>query len=121
MSQLSLIADGRTRAVNLRVEAFDVYAGRPRRGPDGSKSNDPRDVKEGVEGWLGNPWDPWKHGASALTNFREYFLERVASDWRFRDAVLALKGKRLGCFCKPAPCHADIIAEWIEKEAPHGR
>jgi hypothetical protein len=23
--------------------------------------------------------------------------------------VLALRGKRLGCLCKPAPCHGDII------------
>jgi hypothetical protein len=27
---------------------------------------------------------------------------------------MALKGKRLGCFCKPLACHGDVIKEYIE-------
>ena len=27
--------------------------------------------------------------------------------------VVKLKGKTLGCFCKPYPCHGDIIAEYL--------
>lgn len=30
-------------------------------------------------------------------------------------ALLALKGKNLGCWCAPKPCHADILLEYIEK------
>ena len=26
-----------------------------------------------------------------------------------------LKGKTLGCFCKPQPCHGDILIKLIEK------
>lgn len=111
--QLGLFADGRTRAVNLRVEPHDVYAGRPAKGPDGT--NDPRRVPVGERGWLGNPFDP-RVEANALDRFREYFLERVERDEAFRVSVIALKGKRLGCFCAPRPCHAQTIAEWVEAQ-----
>lgn len=29
-----------------------------------------------------------------------------------------LKGKQLGCFCKPRPCHGDVLKELAEK---HGK
>ena len=32
----------------------------------------------------------------------------------FRQRIHALKGKRLGCFCKPYPCHGDIIKEYLD-------
>jgi hypothetical protein len=28
---------------------------------------------------------------------------------------LELKGKRLGCWCKPLPCHGDLLAELADK------
>jgi len=36
------------------------------------------------------------------------------TDSEFRDSVLKLKGKTLGCWCKPLPCHGDIIVEYLE-------
>ncbi|WNZ62248.1 DUF4326 domain-containing protein [Myxococcus sp. MxC21-1] len=30
--------------------------------------------------------------------------------------MLTLRGKRLGCWCKPGPCHADILAEWVDAQ-----
>jgi hypothetical protein len=87
----------RTRAVNMRDEAYDVYIGRPR---------------EGLEGPFGNPF----RAGPALKRFRQYFLDRVARDTDFRLQVLSLRGKRLGCYCKPKPCHGDIIAEWVESQ-----
>jgi hypothetical protein len=34
---------------------------------------------------------------------------------KFTKAELAeLKGKRLGCFCHPQPCHGDVLAELAE-------
>jgi len=32
----------------------------------------------------------------------------------FRVKVLALKGKKLGCWCKPLRCHCDVIVEYLE-------
>ena len=111
MTQPLLAHDGRTRAVST-TEEFDVYAGRG--------SAHPETVRVGLSGWLGNPFRVMDHGDAALDMFQSYFVGRVARDAEFRTAVLALRGKRLGCPGCPtgSPCHARIIADWIE--ANHG-
>ena len=30
-----------------------------------------------------------------------------------KSEVTKLAGKRLGCFCKPAACHGDILADYL--------
>jgi hypothetical protein len=98
-----------TRAVNIRVESYDVYVGR---------------AGKGQTGYFGNPYrvgdfclrcgDRHMHNASALPCFEAYMRERLAKDRQYREAVRGLRGKRLGCFCKPAPCHADVLAAAAE-------
>ena len=92
-----------TRVVNLRREPYDVYIGRG----------------HGLNGTFGNPYDVRRYGKEAMALFREYFYARVAVDDEFRARVLALRGKRLGCFCKRADgtgdCHGDVIAAWLEE------
>lgn len=98
----------RTTVVNLRLEKYDVYIGR------GSSSHEP----------FGNPVargkpcpvcsDVHQSPGATLTCFRAYFTERLANDLPFRRRVESLRGKRLGCFCKPGPCHGDIIASWLD-------
>jgi hypothetical protein len=36
----------------------------------------------------------------------------------FLQAVIALDGKRVACFCKPLPCHLDVINQWFEAGCP---
>jgi hypothetical protein len=82
-----------TRVVNIRHESCDVYCGR------GSP--------------LGNP----NAGGNRETNIRRFmnsFRTRVEAEPVFRQYVLSLRGKRLGCHCKPLPCHLDGVAEWVE-------
>lgn len=88
-----------TRVVNLRRERYDVYIGRAGKGQDG---------------YFGNPFTLQKHGPEALTLFLRYFLERLDREQEFFDRVSALQGKTLGCFCKPGPCHGDVIAQWLD-------
>ena len=91
-----------TAAVNIYKEQFDVYIGRAGRGQDG---------------YFGNPFR-MGNGTSredAVQKFQKYFAERIEKDSEFRRRVLALKGKRLGCFCKPKACHGDVIADWLNK------
>jgi hypothetical protein len=95
----------RTTVANLRCEPYDVYIGRPGHGQDG---------------YFGNPFRmPPQPGArtTVLGKYREWFLRRVAGDLQFRRRVLALRGKVLGCFCKPAACHGDVIAEWVDSQS----
>lgn len=88
-----------TRVVNIkRGEACDVYIGRKGRGEDG---------------YFGNPYRDGTREHN-IRRFREYFANRIEKDSEFRHRVLELKGKRLGCFCAPRPCHGDVYVAWLE-------
>lgn len=94
------------RAVNLRAEAYDVYVGRAGRGESGYFGNDsargapcPTCGRTHLE------------GASTLPCYLQRLNARLREDAAFRRRVAALAGLRLGCFCKPAPCHGDLLAE----------
>lgn len=90
----------KTTVVNIRNSSYDVYIGRAGRGQDG---------------YFGNPF-PLEKGApkgSTLEKYKEYFYNRINEDPEFKARIHALKGKTLGCFCKPHPCHGDTIAEYL--------
>ena len=92
-----------TQVVNLRADSFDVYIGRAGHGRDG---------------YFGNPF-PLAFGSSdeerdaCIAKFKEYFLNRLETDATFKQRVHELRGKTLGCFCKPRRCHGDIIVEYL--------
>jgi len=90
----------KTVAVNLKNEKYDVYIGRAGRGQDG---------------YFGNPFilSAGQSRGASLDKYRAYFFERLKTDPEFRRRIHGLKGKTLGCFCKPYPCHGDIIAEYL--------
>lgn len=96
----------KTKVVNKYKESYDVYAGR------GSI--------------FGNPYthlDITKTQAKfqvstieeAIEKYKEYFYKKIEEDPEFLRQVKLLKGKKLGCFCAPKPCHVDIIVEFLEK------
>lgn len=87
-----------TTVVNMRTSAYDVAIDR----------TSP----------FGNPYFLGSDGdrSTVLQKYREYFYARVERDPEFRQQVLALRGKRLGCWCAPKLCHGMIIAEFIETQ-----
>lgn len=100
-----------TRIVNVYEESYDVYVGSPYDGIS------PKDIQPGEYGFLGNPYEDMADSKEALELYCKYFAERLANDRRFRFAVLAIRGKRLGCFCEEGEhCHADIIVRWLERQ-----
>lgn len=104
----------RTTVVHVRTPDAKgaAYCGR---GPNGRHM---ASTPIGKRGWLGNPFVVGLNGvADAIAAFRVAFSRRVDSDPRFREAVLELRGRRLACFCHPEPCHADVIAEWIDAQS----
>lgn len=78
----------KTLVVNSRKEPYDVYIGRPSK-------------------W-GNPF-------SLKRMTRDEVIARYREWIKYHPELLAdlheLKGKRLGCFCKPSACHGDVLAE----------
>lgn len=91
-----------TTVVNLRREFYEIYIGRAGKGKDG---------------YFGNPFRLTPDDrAAVLERYKTWFLERVRTDREFRHKVLSLRGKRLGCFCKPALCHGDVIAAWVDSQ-----
>lgn len=87
-----------TVVVNLRDAPYDVYIGRAGHGEDG---------------YFGNPFKDGTREEN-IAKFREWFWRRVNSDREYARCVSQLRGKRLGCFCKPLPCHGDVIAAWLD-------
>ena len=90
-----------TKVVNIRKEKYDVFIGR------GSL--------------FGNPYTHLPLGETHATfqvktrdesieKYKEYFYRLLEEDSEFLDAVLLLKDKTLGCWCKPLNCHGDFLA-----------
>lgn len=94
-------------AVNLKREQCDVYVGRKRTGMHfgnpfshiGYGQIKVGSRQEAVDAYL-----DWLSGTAWLDvepTRRKWILENIAT----------LRGKRLGCYCKPLACHADLLAE----------
>lgn len=86
----------RTRVVNIRREEADIDI--TRAGP-----------------W-GNPFVIGTHGnrREVIEQYRVWIMTQPA----LLSSLQALRGKRLGCVCKPKPCHGDVLVELIEGPEP---
>lgn len=83
------------RVVHCKREPYDVYIGRP--GP-----------------W-GNPYQIGVHGAreDVIRLYRQMIFSDAQTLRRIRKQ---LRGKVLGCWCAPAPCHGDVLLEIANAE-----
>lgn len=81
--------------VNVNDRPYDVYIGRP--GP-----------------W-GNPFRIGRDGdrADVIRKFEEWLKTQPQRMVQLKK----LKGKRLGCYCAPLPCHGDVLARLANEEA----
>lgn len=87
------------KVVHCKREAYDVYIGRPGR-------------------W-GNPYT---HLPSAPEEFRVSSREEAIAMYEIwlkqqpelMAALGELKGKVLGCWCSPRPCHGDVLVRLAE-------
>ena len=78
-------------AVNLRRQPYDIYIGRP------------------------GPWgNPFKIGPGAdrrqvIAKYRDQLIRRIKAGSVTLEQLAGLHGKKLGCYCKPQPCHGDVL------------
>lgn len=47
--------------------------------------------------------------------YSKYIEEKLESDNNLVNELLKLKGKKLGCWCKPECCHGDVLIDLIKK------
>ena len=84
----------KTMVTNIRKHYYDVYIGR------GSK-------------W-GNPFRIGKDGTreEVIKKYKRYLLKNK----KLLSSLGELRGKWLGCYCKPLACHGDVLAELCNKK-----
>ena len=84
------------RVVNRHNEGYDVYIGR------GTKWGNPhKDLPRDV----------------AISLYRVTLKMWIKSGKITKADLLELRGMRLGCSCKPKPCHGDILARLVNRLA----
>lgn len=57
--------------------------------------------------------NPFK-GEGAIDKFEKYIIDKIESENLYEE-LRFLKGKNLGCWCKPNACHGDILLKLINK------
>jgi len=82
------------RVVHCKRESYDIYIGRPSKwgnpftiGPDGTRTE-------------------------VIEKYRQYLLNKP----ELLADLPELKGKTLGCWCVPKPCHGDILVKLANEE-----
>jgi len=88
---------GKTSVVNIksgisRTAEGVVYIGRPSK-------------------W-GNPFVVGVHGSrfECIERYRQWLQNQS----HLLEQLHELRGRRLACFCKPFPCHGDVLAEMAD-------
>ncbi len=78
--------------VHCKRARYDVYIGRPSK-------------------W-GNPFSIGKDGTreEVINKYRNY----ISNSPELLNALPELRDKILGCWCKPLPCHGDVLKELVE-------
>ena len=62
----------------------------------------------------GNPFKIGPHGTreDVIRKYEEWIQTRA----ELLAALPSLRGKRLGCWCKPLACHGDVLARLADQE-----
>jgi len=92
----------KTRVVNVKHEECDVYIGREMPGFRASLFRNK--FRSGVDGTR----------SEVIAMFRADILKRLETDSVLRAELEKLRGKRIGCWCKPRDCHGDVLVEILE-------
>jgi len=83
----------KTKVVNINDEPYDVFIGRP--------------------SLWGNPYKIGRDGTRSEVLVKYYWY--IKGNDYFMRKTYELKGKVLGCYCKPKPCHGDVLVKLIEE------
>jgi len=82
------------KVVNINEKNYDVYIGRP------SKWGNP--FKIGIDG----------NRLEVIEKYEKY----ARNNKKLLEDLSELEGKTLGCYCKPKPCHGDVLIKLIREK-----
>ena len=83
------------KVVHCKKDSYDVYIGRPSK-------------------WC-NPYSLAKYTREeAIDLYRKHLHNQLRMGRITKEDLLSLDGKTLGCWCKPLPCHGDVIVSAVE-------
>ena len=100
ISKASLVKDGYRDLEHWLEQPDHIYIGRAVRHVSGARKSK----------WS-NPFSRKKYGREkCIDMYYEYILTQLS----LLQDLDELKGKVLGCWCKPARCHGDILVDLIE-------
>jgi len=51
---------------------------------------------------------------NVIEKYRTYIRQKIENNDVLKQKILQMKGKTLGCWCKPEACHGDVLVELIE-------
>lgn len=88
----------KTKIVHCKKEPYDIYIGRPSKwgNPFSHKPNTLAEIKVASR-------------EEAIEKYREW----IKSQPELLASLEELRGKILGCWCKPQACHGDILLELL--------
>lgn len=84
------------KVVHCKKEPFDVYIGRP------SIWGNPYSHKDGTKA---------QFRVSTIQEAIEKYRDYILGNPELLSRLPELAGKTLGCWCKPGPCHGDVLLE----------
>ena len=94
----------------------NLYIGRAGRIFIGSKKDGSRRIFHYPGSVWKNPFRVKEHGLEkSLKLYEEYIRKRIEED-PVTFNIDTLKGKRLGCWCKPNDCHGDILMNLLKEK-----
>ena len=83
-----------TKVINCRKSDYNTYIGRP------SKWGNPFEIgRDGTREEVIRAYEEWIRTQPALLN-----------------DLVELRGKTLGCWCKPAACHGDVLVKLLNEQ-----
>lgn len=95
----------KTEVVHVKA-GYDVYIGRAMPGYPASEFANPFPI--GVDGGRNE----------VIDKYERYIKERLANEPQLRDALEAMRGRRIGCWCRPKRCHGDVLVRLLEGPEP---
>ena len=93
-----------TKIVHAGRDEYDVYIGRPSKwgNPFSHKPSNLAEIKVATR-------------QEAIDKYREW----IRSQPELMASLEELRGKRLGCWCVPEPCHGNVLIELLTTFTPH--